>query len=90
MHTFRGIGDYDQKSIYIYNQKSHWLMASSLASLHVVAVVIKIFVSSIVALLLLLLNLKSKRLPAHGAGAVPEESEEFKRSASQIMRSFQP
>ena len=88
MHTFRGIGDYDQKSIYIYNQKSHWLMASSLASLHVVAVVIKIFVSSIVALLLLLL--KSKSLPAHGAGAVPEESEEFKRSASQIMRSFQP
>ena len=85
MHTFRGIGDYDQKSIYIYNQKSHWLMASSLASLHVVAVVIKIFVSSIVALLLLLL--KSKSLPAHGAGAVPEE---FKRSASQIMRSFQP
>ena len=88
MHTFRGIGDYDQKSIYIYNQKSHWLMASSLASLHVVAVVIKIFVSSIVALLLLLL--KSKSLPAHGAGAVPEEGEEFKRSAIQIMRSFQP
>ena len=88
MHTFKGIGDYDQKSIYIYNQKSHWLMASSLASLHVVAVVIKIFVSSIVALLLLLL--KSKSLPAHGAGAVPEEGEEFKRSAIQIMRSFQP
>ena len=63
-------------------------MASSLASLHVVAVVIKIFVSSIVAHLLLLL--KSKNLPAHGAGAVPEEGEEFKRSASQIMRSFQP
>ena len=89
MHTFRGIGDYDQKSIYIYNQKSHWLIASSLASLHVVAVVIKIFVSSIVAHLLLLL-LKSKSLPAHGAGAVPEEGEEFKRSVSQIMRSFQP
>ena len=88
MHTFRGIGDYDQKSIYIYNQKSHWLMASSLASLHVVAVVIKIFVSAIVALLLLLL--KSKSLPAHGAGAVPEEGEEFKRSAIQIMRSLQP
>ena len=88
MHTFRGIGDYDQKSIYIFNQKSHWLIASSLASLHVGAVVIKIFVSSIVALLLLLL--KSKSLPAHGAGAVPEEGEEFKRSASQIMRSFQP
>ena len=72
---YKGIGDYEQKNKikYKYMQSilSHWLVAS-LASLLVGDVIIKSLVSSIVAHLLILLP-NCKSLPAHGAGAVPEQ-----------------
>ena len=71
MHTCtRALGITNRRTKYKYLQSilSHWLVAS-LASLLVGVVIIKSLVSSIVAHLLP--NCKS--LPAHGAGAVPEQ-----------------
>ena len=66
----RALGITNRRTKYKYLQSilSHWLVAS-LASLLVGVVIIKSLVSSIIAHLLP--NCKS--LPAHGAGAVPEQ-----------------
>ena len=66
-----GITNRRTKYKYLQSILSHWLVAS-LASLLVGVVIIKSLVSSIIAHLLFLLP-NCKSLPAHGAGAVPEQ-----------------
>ena len=64
----RALGITNRRTKYLQSILSDWLVAS-LASLLVGAVIIKSLVSSIIAHLLP----NSKSLPAHGAGAVPEQ-----------------